>query len=84
MIRFGQLMAVLVALGVGLSSPAVYAVGKKKAAKAEKSESRKPASAGKGFKVKVSGEFTRVIDDEQGIVCYFAKQGGGSCVNLPR
>lgn len=85
MIRFGQLMAILVAFGVGLSAPLVHAAGKKKAAaKVEKSSGRKPASAGKGFKVKISGDFTRVIDEEKGIVCYFAKQGGGSCVNLPR
>lgn len=87
MIRAGQMMAVMVALGLCLATPATFAATKKKNAKVakhEKHEARKPASAGKGFKVKMSGDFTRVIDEEQGIVCYFAKQGGGSCVNLPR
>lgn len=87
MIRAGQMMAVMVALGLCLATPATFAANKKKNAKVEKHvkhDARKPAAAGKGFKVKMSGDFTRVIDEEQGIVCYFAKQGGGSCVNLPR
>lgn len=84
MIRIGQLTAVMVALGLCLATPVTHAANKKKTAKAAKADGRKPANAGKGFKVKISGDFTRVIDEEQGIVCYFAKQGGGSCVNLPR
>jgi hypothetical protein len=81
--KAAQLMAVMVALGLCFTVPATYAA-KKKTAKNAKADGRKPANAGKGFKVKISGDFTRVIDEEQGIVCYFAKQGGGSCVNLPR
>lgn len=84
MIRAGQMIAIMVALGLCLATPATFAANKKKVAKTAKSDARKPAAAGKGFKVKLSGDFTRVIDEEQGIVCYFAKQGGGSCVNLPR
>lgn len=71
----------VLALGMCFASVNAHAANAKKKAAAA---ARKPASAGKGFKVKISGDFTRVIDEEQGIVCYFAKQGGGSCVNLPR
>lgn len=82
--KTAQLMAAVIALGLSFATPATYAANKKKTAKHAKADARKPAAASKGFKVKISGDYTRVIDDEKGIVCYFAKQGGGSCVNLPR
>lgn len=80
MFRLLQVATLAVAFGLVMTTPTVHAA-KKKSASSSKKSTRKPAS--KGFKVKISGDFTRVIDEEQGIVCYFAKQGGGSCVNLP-
>ncbi|WP_413288108.1 hypothetical protein [Bdellovibrio sp. HCB337] len=84
MIRNFKLLVLLAVFGAFLTSPEVHAAKSKKSAKAEKKSDRKPASGGKGFKIKKSGDFTRVIDDEKGITCYFAKTGGGACVKGSR
>jgi hypothetical protein len=78
MFRLFCKVTLAMAVALVLIAPAAEAAGKKKVT----ARARGPAS--QGFKVKISGDFTRVIDEEQGIVCYFAKSGGGSCVNLPR
>lgn len=77
MIRILKLSVLLAVCSAFLVTPEAHA------AKGKKND-RKPASAGKGFKIKKSGDFTRVIDDEKGITCYFAKTGGGACVKGSR